>query len=207
MKTIDSGSQVRIVWIIAVGVLLVGYYCVDFRYQRAIGLIGQQTQVLFEKTAANERIVSQAVRLRLEQQRVDTDMARLSKDQSEAAVTAAFLTSLQRIGNRSHTQILAVEPARSNSSLAAAGSIAHDSLVGIPVSIRANGQFGDLLRFVEGLSHLGILLAVSDTQLSVSAGIGTRAQTPALDATIHATLYRIKPRSASLGGPRNANTP
>ncbi len=201
MKGIDRGAAVRIVWILAVGVLMGGYYSVDSRYQRAIGLAGQQTQVLFEQTAANQRVVEQAAALRIEQRQVDADIARLGNDQSEAAVTASFLVALQRLGNQFHTQIAAVEPARSAPSRApGTPTRARSSLDGIAVSIRAKGQFGDLLRFVEGLSHLGVLVAVSDTQLAISAGAATKPQAPTLDATVRATLYRLRPRSISSGG-------
>ncbi len=200
MKDTAKDVQVRIVWMLALGTLVSGYYSIESHYQRAIQAAGQQTQMLFERTVANQQIVREAAHLRIEQRQIDADIGHLDKDQGASSVTAAFLLALQRIGSRTHTQVVAIEPERSAASPGPHAASPSDSLVGTPVSIRAKGQFADVLRFVEGLSHLGVLLAVSNTQLTISSGARAQSHRPDLDATIRATLYRMHADTTSLGG-------
>jgi Tfp pilus assembly protein PilO len=60
------------------------------------------------------------------------------------------------------------------------------------LTIRVNGKFRNILRFVENLSHHSTLINVSDTEMALANGTERDAEEPRLDATIHATLYRLQ---------------
>jgi Tfp pilus assembly protein PilO len=61
-----------------------------------------------------------------------------------------------------------------------------------PLSIRINGTFRGILGFVEDLSHHATLIRVTDTELALASSAQSNAAQPRLDATIHATLYRLQ---------------
>ncbi|MGZ3521989.1 MAG: hypothetical protein ACXVAG_13515 [Vulcanimicrobiaceae bacterium] len=183
------GDDVRILWMCAILVAIGGYYAVDTRYQQAIGTAGEVTQQLYERVSANERIIRQAARLIAVQTQVNADIARFEKDRSSAGTTSALLMMLAASAKRFNTQIVAVEPAPATPT--SASTPAPAELMGTDVTIRVHGRFRDLLNFVEDLSHHRVLLAVADTQLTVANGTDATAPSPALDATVRATVYRL----------------
>jgi hypothetical protein len=193
------GEDARLLWMLTALVAVGGYYAIDSHYQQAIGRAGEATQQLYERVAANSRIIREAGRLALVQARVRADIAAVTKDQSPAATTSALLMMLATSAKRFHVQVKAVEPA-TPASTGAVAAAPIDGLIGTDMTIRVRGRFRNLLGFVEDLSHHGVLLAITDTQLAVTGNNDANVPAPDLDATVHATLYRIATDTSTSGG-------
>lgn len=186
------GDDVRAVWLLAVLIVTVGAYCIETRYERAIGLAHDRTEVLYRRMVANERIVQQAGSLRKLETQAMNDLRRVSHDTSLSVSTAALVATLDRSANLYHTEVTGLEPSQGQTpSLTAKGADDDRRLSATQITIRARGGFRNVLRFVENLSHHATLISVSDTQL-VLANRENDEPEPQLDATIHATLYRLQ---------------
>ncbi|HEY8296747.1 MAG TPA: hypothetical protein VIG32_01820 [Candidatus Baltobacteraceae bacterium] len=190
--SIDVTQSARFVWLCAGLVLLAGYYPLGVRYQRAVDAAGEAAQGLYERASANERIIDQAVRLRHIESRVETDIARARPARAQAAGTAALLVSVAEVAARYHAHAISVAPAGDAPRPASDASEPPPPLVGSDVEIRLRGRFRDLLHCIEELSHHGVLLFISDTQLALgNQAADAVGSTPELEATVHATLYRL----------------
>jgi len=188
------GDDVRALWLLAAFIAGFGWYWIDARFERAIAAAHENSESLYRRTVSNERIVQQAATLSRWQNAALADLKRVSHETSLSVTTAVLVTTLDKSAKRYDTQITDVEPAAAAAKPAA--SFARDgALSETALTIKARGRFGNLLQFVEDLSHHRTLISVNDTQLTVASGEADRRQ-PKLDATIHAMLYRLRMASS-----------
>lgn len=188
-----AGDDVRVVWLVALCVLIAGSFYVQTQYQTAIALSHDRTETLYRETVANARIVGEAAGLHAVQQRAQADLARISRETSLSGATANLLFTLHGSAALFDTQILAVQPGE------AQPSVAIKSLPATAITIRVRGRFRDILGFVEDLSHHATLISVSDTEMAPANDSEKDAAEPRLVATIHATMYRlVLPRDKEL---------
>jgi hypothetical protein len=186
------GDDVRATWLLAIAVMGLGAYFVQTYYERGIADSSDAAEFFFRRAAANEHIVQEAGTLARVQSRALGDLHRVSGERSLSLSTAALVAMLSRLSAAYHVQVMGIEPGTQERPMTAASPVLGDGdLTGSPVTIRARGRFRNLLKFIENLSHHGILLSVSDTQLALADGREDRAE-PEIDATIVATLYRLR---------------
>lgn len=178
-----ASDDVRALWLLAIGVLLCGSVCVQLRFQTAIRAAHDRTELLYRQTVADTRIIGQASSLHRIQAQAERDLARVSREPSLSAVTANLLDTLHGSATAFHTTVLELQPAQAQA--------AAQELQAVPITIRVRGRFRNILQFVEDLSHHATLVRVSDTEMAVSNDAGPSEAEPRLDATIHATLYRL----------------
>jgi Tfp pilus assembly protein PilO len=179
-----QGDDVRALWLLAVLVLCAGSLYIRARYQSAISTAEDRTESLYRQTVADARIVRQSGRLgAIERQALD-DLDRVSHDTSISASTANLLGMLHQSARTYDTRVEELQPQ--------SGQTETGALQATPLSIRINGTFRGILGFVEDLSHHATLIRVTDTELALASSAQSNAAQPRLDATIHATLYRLQ---------------
>lgn len=178
------GDDVRALWLLAALVLCAGSFSIRTHYQRAISAANDRTESLYRQTVADMRIVQQSRRLHaIERQALD-DLMRVSHDTSISASTANLLGTLQESARTYDTRIEELQP---QSAQAETGA-----LRATPWNIRVSGTFKNILAFVEDLSHHATLIRVTDTEIALAGNAQRDSAQPHLDATIHATLYRLQ---------------
>lgn len=186
-----AGDDIRAVWLLAFCILVGGSYYVQTRCQTAIGASHDRTEALYRRTVADARIIRQSVRLRRIQTRAIADLTQVSRDTSLSGTTAQLLSILHASAQTFHTRILELQPGNAQ----AAEPQNDDNLAGkalraTSLTIRVQGKFRNILGFVEDLSHHATLVNVSDTEMALATDESGEGE-PRLDATIHATLYRL----------------
>lgn len=184
------GDGVRALWLLVIAVVAGGWFFVQTHFEDAITASHAQTELLYRQTVADARIVRQAPQLRQVQQRAQNDLARISHDSSLSASTANLLETLHASVKRFDSKVTGVEP---GSATAAAGKSGKpDPLESAALTIHVRGSFRHILGFVEDLSHHATPIRVWDTELSLAHDASAASAEPQLDATIHATLYRLR---------------
>ncbi|HKU66885.1 MAG TPA: type 4a pilus biogenesis protein PilO [Candidatus Baltobacteraceae bacterium] len=178
------GDDVRAIWLIALGVLVAGFFYVQTRYQSEISAAYDRTEILYHRTLADTRLVQQASRLRTLEAQARDDLSRVSHDSSLAATTANLLGMLHASARTFDTRVEEVQPGNPQAG--------REALQATPLVIRLNGRFRNILAFVEDLSHHATLISVSDTEIALANDSQRDAAEPRLDATVHATLYRLE---------------
>lgn len=183
------GDDVRMIWMLAAILLFGGLFAVETRYQAAISASYDHAETLYRETVADNRLIGEAAVLSRIQNRAEGDLMRISHDATLSANTANLLSMLHASAQRFGTKIMAVQPGADPEETA---DESEPALQPSSLTIRIRGTFRDLLSFVEDLSHHATLLSVSDTEMSLANGDAASAQEPRLDATVHATLYRLR---------------
>lgn len=176
-------SEVRVLWMLTIAAFAGGSFLVHTRYEPAIAAAYDRTETLYSETAADTRIVREARSLRAIRDRAEADLARVSHEASLSETTADLLSTLHVSARRFHTRVIELQPAAAPSS--------NGALQEAALTIRVQGTFGNILSFVADLSRHSTLMSVSDTSLGLAAAAVHSGAEPALDATIHATLYRL----------------
>lgn len=194
-----TGDDVRAVWLLVALLAAGGTYVFQTRYQAAIARAHERTEKLYAQVTADVRIVRQARRFRQVQRRAEQDLSHLSYGRSFSAATVEFLSSLERSGKAFSTRVLAVEPAAAAHEAGANSGPGKPAppLDAIAVTIRVRGRFARVLRFVEDLSHHATPVRVWDTEITLAGERAFSKGQPEVDATIHATIYRV---DVPLGG-------
>jgi Tfp pilus assembly protein PilO len=190
------GDDVRVLWIAALVVLFGGLFYVQTRYETAISASLDRTGLLYRQTVADMRLVHQASHLRKIEREARIDLSHIARTASLSDATADLLTTLNGSAGKFDAHVVGVQPESGQSSA--------DGLQANPVTIRVNGKFRNILRFVEDLSHHATLIDVSDTEMALANAGDRDAAEPHLDATIHATLYRLQrdPSEAGIAATR-----
>lgn len=183
------GDDVRALWLLVIAIVATGWFLVQTRYESAIAASHSQTELIYRQTVADARIVRQASELRQIQAHALSDLARVSHDSSLSSSTANLLATLHASAKRFGTKVTGVLPVGDSAPVDASGKA--DPLESTSLTIHIRGKFRDILGFVEDLSHHATLIRVSDTEMALDDTAGPDTE-PSLDATVHATLYRLQ---------------
>lgn len=196
--SLSPNGQVRALWLLAALILTAGLARVEAAYGAAIRTSQGDARELYARIAAGERTLSEQTALARAERAADADLERLAKDVPLAISTAGLLETLERNAAAAGVTVEGVEPQAAQAIAAPASQSLAPVNAGGPrllqndVLIRVSGRFDNLLRFVEALSHNRILIRVSGTDLVLSTAPGAQSGSrPVLDATVHATLYRL----------------
>lgn len=186
--SIDS----RTLWIAAGLLLGFGYLVVATHYERAIRISIDHSKLLFEQTAANEKVIDDATRLRAAQGQVQSDLGRFGTARASGQM-AGLLKLLDASAKDCRVRIVRVMPQAQPppSPLTAIRGAQSEKLVGQPVDIGLRGKFRDILRLLGVLSERDVLIRIDSTKLTIENIPEGPNQAPELNATIHATLYNI----------------
>jgi Tfp pilus assembly protein PilO len=177
---------VRLLWVFAVSAFAVGSYYLETRFERAIHASQTSIETLYRSTLQNQRVVARADVLRQAQHNAEAELRGVSGERSLTAVTAALLVTLQNAAQRCRVDVLALQPG---------STVAEDRLAATELTMRMHGRFTNLIAFLQDISRHAEMISVSRTDLALSAGNASDRQ-PQLDATIHATLYRLQDSNA-----------
>lgn len=177
----------RALWCSAIVVSGIAAYIVLGRYEPAIASANAVTELLYAKTAANERTVQQSPVLHALENAAQRDLRAISADRSLAAATASLMIALQRSATRFGVRLDSIEPqaAQSDSSPAA-----DTGLLPTPIVLRVRGHFRNIVWFVNDLSRHATPVNVSGTNIALTHA--APGADPLLDATVQATLYRLR---------------
>lgn len=172
----------------SIALLAAGLYFIFGRYEPAITAAYARSEMLYAKTVSNERALAQAGHLRRLEQNAQADIARVSKRDAPAIATADFITLLHASAQAFGTRVLAIEPGLADRS----GPTSHARpLTAVPLTIKLQGSFKRLLRFVSNLPHHHTLVRILDTQFALSGVKHDSHSEPLLDAVLHVELYRV----------------
>ncbi len=173
-------------------------YLMYVHYERPVAEAYRRSEWLYAQTAANEQIVAHAAQLKRLHARALANLRRISMETSLSVSTANVILDLQTSAQQFGITILSIEPGAQaqTAALPVAPSPVkpHTGLSQTPLTVRARGTFHPLLHFISALSKQRTLLSVNDTSFALAATAGKAHAAPLLDATIHATLYRLSER-------------
>lgn len=196
--SLSQNGQVRALWLLAALILTAGLARVEVAYGAAIRTSQAEAQGLYARISADERTLSERAALARAERAANADLERLAKDVPLAISTAGLLETLERNAAVAGVTVEGVEPQAAQAVAVPASQSAAPVNAGGPrllqtdILIRVSGRFGNLLRFIEALSHNRTLIRVSQTDVALSTASGVQSGAPpALDATVHATLYRL----------------
>jgi Tfp pilus assembly protein PilO len=177
-------GDVRAVWLFALCVFFGGGVYVVMGYERAIAASYDRTAALYRQTTVATRLIRESAHIRGIERQARTELARISHDSSSSETTAQLLATLQSAARTFATPIVLLHPEPVQAS--------PGPLQATPLTIHISGTFRNILRFVEDLSHHATLMDVSDTEIALTHSAQNNAAQPLLEATIHATLYRLQ---------------
>jgi Tfp pilus assembly protein PilO len=189
-----GGDDVRILWVAAVVIVCVGFFYVNARYQSEIGRSHERAETLYRQTVSDERVLRDAASLRATQERALNDLRHIAKDASLSATTADLLATLHGSASQFGTHVVQLQPGGAEAEPAPvdkSADVPSTSLQATAFTIRIQGRFRSIVRFIEDLSHHATLINVASTEIALSNGVDHHGPEPMLDATIHATLYRL----------------
>jgi Tfp pilus assembly protein PilO len=187
---------VRLLWALTAIELFGGGIAIESRYRHSIERSRAAAEALYRSTMHNERLIAQAAELRAAQAAAEADLQHISMERSLSAATASLLSTLEVVAAREHAEISGVDPGRTT---------LEDRLLATDLTLRVRGKFRNIVSFVEDVSRQAVLLKVSNTELAI-ASEPEHAPEPNLDATVHATLYRLS-GAGTTGERRIASAP
>lgn len=184
--------NVRLLWILACGMLAGGAFCLESHYERAIGTSKATIETLYRNTVRNESIVAHAGTLRAAQRAAERELRSISGEHSLAVATASLLVTLQQTAHRCHVIVLALQPGPTT---------AERRLAATDLSLRLRGRFSDILAFLQDIPRHENIISVSRTDLVLATDTGLETE-PNLDATVHAILYRLQEEEKTVASAR-----
>lgn len=187
---IRPGDDVRVLWCLAFAFLAAAAYEVIANYEPAIKAVSAASEMLYRQSAVNERTVRQSSLLHALQLSAESDLRKVSPERSLAATTAALLTTLETSAKQHRVRVMSIDPVAA-ASPPKDGAMMDNRLLSNTMTLRIRGHFQNILSFVEDLSRHSTLLKVAHTELALSNAAQSAAE-PTLDATVDATLYRLR---------------
>src|SRR5512146_2697519 len=184
-QSVDS-TRVRIVWLLTVVAVFVGYALVWQPKQQMLSAIDLHAHDLYEQANANENNVRQARKLRAIRARVESDLALLSGQSTSGRVTALALRLFDDEAKHHHVEVRTIVP----DAVIDPQSQHAQSLLAAPVTVGLRGEFRDVVDLLEDLPRHNVLIGVRDVELS-ALDRASQVAKPALDAIIHTTIYRL----------------
>lgn len=179
-----AGEDVRAVWLCSVLLVLGGGFFIERHFEPAIAGARSRSETLYRETAADVRLVSEAAYVRAQERRARLELSAIEQDATLSESTARLLPVLHARAAAFGTSVRAVAPA-------GAATGAGTSLAAQPFTMTVRGTFRGVLGFIADLSHHSTLIGVGDAELAPVSGASRTGAQP-LDATIHATLYRLQ---------------
>lgn len=176
----------RALCLLAVLVVVAGYYGIVTRYERAINESLAASERYYSATVANERIAHESSRLVALQKTVNRDLARLRARDSIAA-TEQLLQVLEASGRRFDVSVLSMQPEQ-----IAGDKLKIEGLTGNGLAIRIRGRFRGILQFIEDLPRRHPLLTIGNTEMRLRVSRAQISREPTLEATIQATTFTIQ---------------
>jgi hypothetical protein len=181
MPSIDSIALARLTWACTAFVILgLGVGVVWWPSSQAISQVRRHAGEMYEEANHNDAIVRLAADLRAAQARVRADVNALGGTRSPGQVTAAALRLLEDEAKQRGVEIRSIVPS--------AAPITAGALVGTDVAIGARGPFRNIISFLADLPRHNVLMELRDAELISS---DPTQKLPSLDATVHATIYRL----------------
>jgi Tfp pilus assembly protein PilO len=180
-------ADVRVLWFLAAAMFVAGGYWLEARYERAIDASKTDIEALYRNTAQNQRIVAHAAALKAAQATAETELRSVSHEPSLSAVTASLLVTLEDSAHRCKVDVVALQPGT---------TITEDRLAATDLTVRMRGSFTHLIAFLQDISRHADIISVSRSDLALSSQAESSRE-PKLDATIHATLYRLLDANAA----------
>lgn len=176
-------DDVRALWLLAISLLFAGGYFIEARYERAIAASHERTEALYRRMVSNQRIVRESAAVSRMRDRARHDLEQVSHDASLSATTAAVVLMLGGSAARYGIAVTGVEPGPPANE--------HAWLSSSPLTIKLHGRFRNTLQFIADLPRHRTLISVSETQIALADEDVAHAA-PQLDATVRATLYRLR---------------
>lgn len=182
---IDVRGLVRVTWLIVAFVVGgVGFGCIWWPASQQISQRHARALELYDEANTIDAAIRRSSQLRDAQLRIRSDLAELGGIRTPGAVTAALLQLLHEESKRQSIEVREVAPdANARASVPKA-----DLLAPTELSIAVRGPFRNIVALVADLSRHDVLVDIHDIQLGATES--TR-NAPVLDATLHATMYRL----------------
>ena len=185
---ISVESLARLSWLASAALLLgVGIGLIWWPSARRIDELQEHARVMYERANRNQAIVERSVALRRIRLRVERDVRRLSGRSSLAAATAATIALVNGEARRFNVSIRQIAPDQ----VSTAESDLKEQLAPYALEIGLRGRFSDMLALVSDLPRHEVLIGVAQVDLTSLAR--PSSDRPELDATLHATIYRVRP--------------
>lgn len=181
-------DDARLLWVLAVTVLILGIYAARTRYEPAIAGANERGATYYARMTADERLLRRAASLKRVERTARAQLSGL-RNETLSAATAGLINDLQNAGSASGVRVTKLEPDSVPGQSAVPGNAA--DLLPQEVTVEAQGRFASLLRFIGSLTRQGSLVQITGTRFALVSGPRAGAQ-PVLDATIHAVLYRLR---------------
>lgn len=181
----------RVIWWLAgLAFLGVGVGCVWWPASQNISAVRTQSRELYDEANQLDAEIRRAGELRAVGARVLSDVERLGGQRSNGAATAAALELLGAESRRFDVELRSVVPQNVAKPLERAAAHPPELLAQNELVLGLRGRFRNVLAFVADLPRHDALIEVRGVTLS-AAGASPDG-TPALDATVEATLYRLR---------------
>ncbi|HEV3153401.1 MAG TPA: hypothetical protein VGZ02_06345 [Candidatus Baltobacteraceae bacterium] len=196
-RFIRAGDDARAVWLAAILVFALGLYFVESSYHERIRDLDMQTEVLNRRVAIDTQTLAERPALMRVQRLAQRDLETVARDLPLSMTTAQWLPNVERLAAHCGVAVeeVSVQPIMASPvrdlPQSTAQAPAASWLLQTDVTIRVRGTFRAVLAFVQGLSHDRILIRVTNTEIESARG-GMQGAHPALDATVHASLFRLQ---------------
>lgn len=188
LDDVRNRRTVRLMWIGAFTVLCAGLVATERQYGEAAARSQARSEVLYQRILANESIIAQSGRLKAAQKRALSDLRRVSGEITTPRSTAALIDSLGRSAKMYGVRLTSLSPAQTGS-----GPNPQTELTGIPIALKVEGRFANLLRFVADISRHAPPISVTGTAFTPAHNsFKTTGRDPVLEATVSATFFQVR---------------
>jgi len=174
----------RIIWVLAIAIAIAAYGLIVTPNERVRDELLRRAHDAYDEVQRDDGRIRHAAMLRAARARVAADLRRLSGPNTPSGVTAAALRLIDDEAGRRHVEVRAVLP---ESSVAVPN--ARDSLDGQALRVDLRGRFEQLVALLADLPRHDVLVEVQSVDLTAS---GPATTTPLVDATLHATVDRVR---------------
>jgi len=193
-RGLDEAAIVRVLWALTAFVVFgIGVGCVWWPSSSAIAQIDAHSREMYDEANSDDEVVRHAAELRALRTHLVEDVRSLSGQTSNGAATAAALRLLSEESKHFRVDVRSVIPQVAPQTTASPGTGDAEALLGTDLSLGLRGHFRNVVAMLTDLPRHDVLLRVSD--ISLSSSDRARANSPDLDVTVRATLYRLKDRS------------
>lgn len=181
----DAASWRTTLWLVVAFVIFgLGVGLVWWPASQQVDQVRAHSRELYDEANRLDAAVERATQLQAAQGRIRSDLRTLGATRSTGALTAALLRLFHDEAKQSGVEIREISPEAS----AAEQTKADGRLASYAVTVGLRAPFRNIVRLLADLPRHDVLIEVHDVRLSSSA---SASGAPALDATLHATIYRV----------------